>query len=105
MLISGRYKKVLLRINDEGVAFYQKVYFYEYEWEEIEYLRQSIISGQHVIMIKALGRSQEYKVDISGCFWTFIPVRVAVYHYSKGRTKYYTRRQWKMHNNSINSNQ
>lgn len=100
-LISGRHKKVLLRINDEGIGFYQKGFFYEYEWNEIEYLRQSNILGRLILTIKALGREREDRVNLEGCFWTFIPVRIAIRHFSKGQIKYFTRHQWKEHKKSI----
>ena len=102
-LISGQFKKVLLRINEEGIAFRQKGLFCEYEWREIEYLRQSNIFGRLILYVKTLDRNHEYIVNLEGCFWTFIPVRIAIRRFSKEQTKYYTRHQWKKHNNGIAS--
>lgn len=98
--ISREYKRTILRINNEGVAFYKKEYFYEYEWNEIEYIHQSNTLGRLQLYIKVFGKEQEYMVDLDGCMLTYIPIRLAVRHYSKGRIKYYTWHQWKKHNNS-----
>ena len=34
LFLSGHYKKVVFRIDSNGIAFSKKGYFYEYDWEE-----------------------------------------------------------------------
>ena len=54
--ISREYKRTILRINNEGVVFYKKEYFYEYEWNEIEYIHQSNTLGRLQLYIKVFGK-------------------------------------------------
>lgn len=56
--ISREYKRTILRINNEGVVFYKKEYFYEYEWNEIEYIHQSNTLDVFNCILKSLEKNR-----------------------------------------------
>lgn len=104
-LISGMNKRVLLRINDEGIAFRYKKYFHEYQWNELDYIfekRENFFSP--VLCIKVSDVTNPYRVNLDGYLFTFIPIRMAFHHYHQGQTKYYTGRQWKNYYKNASGN-
>ena len=95
-LVSGEYKKSLLRIDEEGVSFCQGKLFYEYEWREVEYVyEQRRYIFVPLLGIKVSDRATPFMINMDGYLSTLLPIRIAFRHFSKGKTMYYTKRQWK----------
>lgn len=101
LLLSGYYKKVLFRVDHDGLAFSKEGYYYEFEWDEIEYSYEKTRAYfAPVLCIKTYGKDIPYNIDFDGYMWTHLSVRIAFRHFSEGRTPYYTKREWKRRINS-----
>ena len=96
-IILRDHKKIILKIDNRGMTFRKDGYIYEYDWEEIEYVYEQPGSAlsRKILQVKVYDIITCYSIDLDGCISTFLPVRIAFKHFSKGSVKYYTKREWK----------
>lgn len=100
VFFSKAFKKIILQINDNGVHFSKYIhfskddYFYEYEWDEIEYIYEEA-SVFPRFFIKVFDKEEPYHIFMLEYMWTILPIRRAVKRYSKGQVKYYKVQEWK----------
>jgi len=94
-ILRGYNKRIILKISSEGLSFHRRGYYYEYNWDDIEFLyekrRQVFVP---MICFKAKNTGIPYEIDLDGIFWTLLPVRWAIKHFGGKSITYYTRHQW-----------
>ena len=98
-LLFGIFRKTLLSIDKNGIAFSKDKFFYEYEWDEIKFIVEQYNDFAPTLYIYTMDKKEPYIINLDGYMWTLLPVRWACHHFAKGKVTYYTKKQWKKLNN------
>lgn len=96
IFIFGWYKEIVLRISGEGISFSEKKFFYEYEWDEVDYIYEKYVPLHSPrLCIKVLEKNEPFVINLDGYMFTFYIIRFAIKRYAKDRAVYITNREWK----------